>query len=193
MLLVLDSWEKFYAIRGDWRVWVEILGVWAKKDGSLGKDGRGSGQTWGGFWAKKEGGLGMETARRVDTVEETARRQATQRAVEDVARLAETGWDGGGGGGGDSGRGAVLPGGGRAGAMRTSGMCLQNCKRFGEKNAHGEDLWSKKVVVWSKIGVVGFWQRMHFVVKKPISWARKIQLRKMHLIFLTFANVTSTP
>ena len=58
-------------------------------------------------------------------------------------------------------------GGGRAGAMGTSGLCLKSCKRFGVKNARGENLWAKSDGVWAKNGG-GSGQRMHFVVKKRI-------------------------
>ena len=45
-------------------------------------------------------------------------------------------------------------GGGRAGAMGTSGLCPKSCKRFGVKYVRRVNLWAKIGGVWAKIGVV---------------------------------------
>ena len=49
-------------------------------------------------------------------------------------------------------RWAAGMGGGRAGAMGSSGLCPKSCKRFGVKNARGENFWAKSEGVWGGLG-----------------------------------------
>ena len=61
-----------------------------------------------------------------------------------------------------------VAGGGRAGAMGTSGLCPKSCRRFGVKNARGENLWAKIGGGLGKDWGGGSGQRLHFVGKKLI-------------------------
>ena len=138
--------------------WAEKEGVWAKKDWGLGKGRGGSGQRKMGVWAKND----LTSAPSLGRAQHVMRRRVQsvlrrRGAVEDVARLEETGgdrerpeagWAGAGRGlgaaGGAGRQGRAGPGragggesGGRAGVLGTSGMCTKTCKRFGVKNARG--------------------------------------------------------
>ena len=54
----------------------------------------------------------------------------------------------------------------RAGVQGTWGMCTKSCKRFGVKNARGENLWKRVMGSGKRMG--GSRKRVHFVGKKRI-------------------------